>query len=353
MSESFEEIMNRMLDAVPDTVDKREGSIIYDALAPAAMEIALCYQEMEGIMLETFADTASRGYLIKRAAERGVTPEEPIRPVIRGTFTPTTVDVMGKRFSCGDYNYVVTEEIDNGQYRLQCETYGKAGNISSGTLIPIEYVSGLESAVVSELLIPGQDEESTESLRAKYFYSVNNIPFGGNKADYKKIVEEYDGVGSCKIIPAWNGGGTVKVIVLDAGYQTPSASLIFDVQQYLDPALNQGEGEGMAPIGHVVTVVGAGTTAVNVSSHFTFATGYDFSACLEQLQDAMDEYLNSIAESWSTTNNCIVRISQLETRFLDCDGILDVQGTTLNGVTSNLQLDSDKIPVRGTITNAS
>lgn len=33
---TFDYIMNRMLESVPDTVDKREGSIIYDALAPAA-----------------------------------------------------------------------------------------------------------------------------------------------------------------------------------------------------------------------------------------------------------------------------------------------------------------------------
>ena len=29
---TFDYIMNRMLESVPDTVDKREGSIIYDAL---------------------------------------------------------------------------------------------------------------------------------------------------------------------------------------------------------------------------------------------------------------------------------------------------------------------------------
>ena len=36
---TFDYIMNRMLESVRDTVDKREGSIIYDALAPAAAEL--------------------------------------------------------------------------------------------------------------------------------------------------------------------------------------------------------------------------------------------------------------------------------------------------------------------------
>ena len=42
---SYEDILQRMLDRVPGTLDKREGSIIYDALAPAAMEFMAMYLE--------------------------------------------------------------------------------------------------------------------------------------------------------------------------------------------------------------------------------------------------------------------------------------------------------------------
>lgn len=56
---TFEFILDRMLDRVPDTVDKREGSIIYDALAPAAAELAKTYMELDVVMDEAFVDTAS------------------------------------------------------------------------------------------------------------------------------------------------------------------------------------------------------------------------------------------------------------------------------------------------------
>ena len=36
-SVTYDLILKRMLDAVPQNVDKREGSILYDALAPAAL----------------------------------------------------------------------------------------------------------------------------------------------------------------------------------------------------------------------------------------------------------------------------------------------------------------------------
>ena len=40
---TYEKIMERMLSRVPDTLDKREGAIIFDALAPAAFEMSILY----------------------------------------------------------------------------------------------------------------------------------------------------------------------------------------------------------------------------------------------------------------------------------------------------------------------
>ena len=71
---TYEYILERMLNRVPKDIDRREGSIIYDALAPAAAELCQMYIDLDVVLDETFADTASREYLIKRAAERGITP---------------------------------------------------------------------------------------------------------------------------------------------------------------------------------------------------------------------------------------------------------------------------------------
>ena len=40
---SYEGILNRMLNRVPDSLDKREGGVIYTALAPAAAEMKIMY----------------------------------------------------------------------------------------------------------------------------------------------------------------------------------------------------------------------------------------------------------------------------------------------------------------------
>ena len=71
---TFDFILEKMLKNVPKDIDKREGSIIYDAVAPAAAELAQLYIELDCVLTETFADTAGRQYLVMRAAERGIEP---------------------------------------------------------------------------------------------------------------------------------------------------------------------------------------------------------------------------------------------------------------------------------------
>ena len=108
---TFDNILNNLLDRVPDSFDKREGSIIYDALAPAAVELANLYIELDNVLNETFADTASRYYLIKRAKERGLSPEQATYAILRAEFTPTDLEIeIGARFNGDDLNYKVIEK---------------------------------------------------------------------------------------------------------------------------------------------------------------------------------------------------------------------------------------------------
>ncbi len=68
--QTFDAIMQRMLERIPDTLDKRESSPVYMALAPAAVELASLYVAFDCMLAETFGDTASREYLIRLCADR-------------------------------------------------------------------------------------------------------------------------------------------------------------------------------------------------------------------------------------------------------------------------------------------
>ena len=346
---TYEDILKRMLDRVPNSMDKREGSIIYDALAPAAVELQLMYIELDTIMNESFADTASREYLIRKANERGITPEPATNAILKGVFTPATVDVLGKRFSHGEFNYIAIEKITDGEYKMQCEITGVDGNANFGQMIPIDYIEGLETAELTEILIPGEDEEDTEVFRKRYLESFELQAFGGNIADYKKKTNTINGVGGVKVTPTWNGGGTVKLTIINSEFKVPSDELIKVVQNEIDPIGHGGEGMGIAPIGHVVTVVGVNSNTMNINCNITYQSGWNWESAKNYILSAIDQYFHELCETWDESENLIVRISQLESKILGCEGVLDISGTTLNDSSSNIVLGAEEIPIRGTV----
>jgi uncharacterized phage protein gp47/JayE len=231
---------------------------------------------------------------------------------------------------------------------MQCETAGNIGNLESGALIPIDYVDGLETAQLTDILIPAKDEQETESLRQEYFESFNSKAFGGNEKDYLNKTNEINGVGSTKVTPIWDGGGTVKLTIIDAQYNKASNALIDLVQQTLDPTLN-GMGLGLAPIGHVVTVDTVNEIIVNIQTTVTLEDGVTWGMVQQQAIDAIQEYLLELRQSWANQSSLIVRVSQIETRLLNITGILDVTNTKLNGVAANLTLGTYDIPIFGGI----
>lgn len=347
---TFEAILQRMLDKIRG-VDKREGSIAYDVTAPTAIEFQNSYINLDGVLAESYADTASKQYLIKRCDERGIHIEPATYAIRQGEFN---IDVpIGSRFSLNELNYVVTEKIDSGIFKMQCETAGLIGNAETGSMIPIDYIDGLQTALLTDVLIPGEDEEDVEHLRQRYFNSFDSQAFGGNVADYREKINGIDGVGGVKIYRAWNGGGTVKAVIIDSTYSKPSSVLVDEVQTLIDPVGNQGEGLGIAPIGHIVTITGCGETSVNVQTHITLHGDWTWEAIEPNVQTAIDNYFKELSKEWeeADNNSLIVRISQIETRLLNVEGVLDISDTLLNGVAANLSIDKDNIPIRGTVTN--
>lgn len=344
---TYERILGRMLERVPADMDKREGAIIYDALAPAAVELQNLYIQLDVILNESFADTQTRAYLIKRAAERGISPSTATYAIRQGEFS---MDVeIGARFSLNALNYVVTERMAHGIFQLQCESLGEVGNREAGDLIPIEYIEGLTDARLTEVLIPGEDEEDTELFRARYFQSLDSQAFGGNRADYKDKVNALEGVGGVKVYPVWKGGGTVRLVFIDSLFDTPSKTLLNAVQTATDPVQNQGMGVGFAPIGHVVTVEGCQAVRVDIRTRITFQDGWSWEEIEPYAMEVVDTYFKELAAAWAKSDRLVVRISQLETRMLEIPGVLDIGDTRLNGEEKNFTLDADSVPVRGSV----
>lgn len=393
-NETYEVILERMLNRVSDQLDKRPSSLIYDTHSSTAVELQILYIELEYLIKNSYGDTAAREFLVMLCKDRGITPESATNAVLKGEFTPTDIDVTGQRFNIGLLNYVVTEQIAPGQYQVMCETAGVIGNQYFGQMIPMEYIEGLETATLTDILIPGEDEEDTEVLRKRYFDSFKEQTFGGNHADYLTKVRSIDGVGNVKVTRVWNGdirpaemipdikvqtwfnsvkdtldaevkawletvyeaakekkltvGGTVLITVVNSlDYGEASSVLLESIQTELDPVQNAGEGYGIAPIGHVVNVKSAEPIQIFITTTLTFEEGFNWSNMSSAIQEVIKAYLLELRQSWADSSYTIVRISQIETRILGVEGVIDITNTKINGVADNLTLGQYQVPTFG------
>lgn len=397
-NETYEVILDRMLARVSDALDKRPSSPIYDTLSPTAIELQVLYIELDTLIQNSYGDTAAREFLVLLAKDRGLSPYPATHAVLKGVFTPTTIDVTGQRFNIGDINYTVIEQTGPGQYKVQCESTGEIGNQYLGQMIPMDYIPGLETATLTEVLIPGEDEEDTEVFRQRYFDSFNGQAFGGNQIDYMTKVRSIDGVGDCKVIRVWNGdirpaemiptatvqtwyesvkntltedvkvwldivytaasqkkltvGGVVKIVIVDSDdYGVASSALVQNVQNILDPETGAGEGLGLAPIGHVVSVASADAVQIQIKTTVTFEEGYSWSNTKTVMEEAVNTYLLELRKTWAGNSQITIRISQVESRILGIKGIVDVTGTKINGSDANLTLEKYEIPVLGGVSS--
>lgn len=376
--------------------------MVMNGVAPSMAELAMLYIGLDFVFTATYIATAPREYLIKRGRDRNMSPEPATCAVFRAEFN--TEVPIGTRFSRDDLNFTVTERMDPTNdtstglsYQVQCETPGAAANGYTGTLIPIDYVDGLTRAELVALLIPGEDEEDTEVYRQRLLDSFQSQAFGGNQADYIEKVSAIPGVGSLKVHPVWNGGlnpasfipgdsvtqwyngivntlepsvaawltavytaakdkllttgGTVKLVILASNNTVPSSTLLDEIQTAVDPVENAGEGLGLAPIGHVVTVVGVLPEQVDIELNLTYAPGWNWAAVKSYVEAVIDEYFEELAKSWASSDHITVRISQIESRILaECSTMItDLSGTKINNVEANLVLGEDSIPVRGDV----
>lgn len=344
---TYEIILQRMMERVTSkypNLDNREGSIIFNALAPAAIELAIMYTELDNALKESFVNTASREYLLIACQQIGMDTSvfEASAGVHKGVFN---VEVpIGSRWNCDLYNYVVTEYIglEDGYhaYRMDCESVGTAPNNQTGDLTAITDIpNGLATAKVTECLIEGENETSDDDIRTSYFEFVNSVATDGNVSQYKRWCNEYEGIGNSKIFPLWDGDNTVKVSILSVSNRAASPELISEFQEYLDPGIT-GMGDGIAPIGAFVTVSTATEVPITVSATVKLKSGYTDTSVID---NALSKYFSDIAYEKN-----LVAYMNVGAIILNTEGVEFITDLVVNGGTSDVALGVEEIPILGT-----
>lgn len=328
---TYETILDQMLDRVSNDVDKREGSIIYDALAPCAYELAQTYFNLNQFLDLVSGDTAVGEYLDRVVADYGIirkSATKALRKIVTSASLP-----LGTRWGIEGTTYTITQSISDTTYEAVCEQEGEIGNRYYGNLVNIDNVSGI-TASLSDIIIPGEDRETDDNLRARFYAQVQSPSTSGNADNYKKWALEVPGVGDAKVYPLWNGNGTVKVLIVDSN---------MSIDTSLEPLVYEHI-ETVRPIGATVTVASPFSKEITVSAGVTL----DGTKLLQEVTDsfsaAFTEYLKTtVFEAYAIS---YARIGSL---LLATPGIADYAGLLVNDGTSNINIEETQMPIAGAI----
>ena len=357
---TFEYLLNLALSHVGDEVDKREGEVIYDAIAPVCRELEKLCEELKAVYKNTFAETAKGEYLDLRAGELGMFREPSSSAERKGYFytdNDAPFDIpTGSRFYTANGGesrcFAATERIEAGVYRMTAEAPGSAGNGYIGNLLPLSNINGLRKAVINETIIPGEDEQTDDSLRAEYFDRLTERAFGGNIAQYRSVITKLPGVGAVQVYPVWNGGGTVKCSIITGDCRAAGQPLVNAVKAAVDPV--DGLGLGLAPIGHNVTVVTPTEKVINISATVATVSGVTPAQVKAAVEAEIERYFLSVRMLWGvpdSENNYSLHIftAQVTAAILRVNGVLNVSSLSLADTELAQTAALQELPVLGVV----
>lgn len=365
---NFEYYLNQMMDKVSDDTDKRQGSIIYDALAPAAMVMAQQSLSLSNVIKESYIKTADNEFLDYRAIEHGTSRQLATATQVKAKFldskgnTIDDIDVGDRFASLGDtpifYKVIKINADLTGM--LEAEEVGTRPNGYFGQILPVTPNDILSWAEIVEVSIPAKDNETDEHLRKRLLSTDSWIAYGGNIADYLDMLSKIDSVGSAQVYPVWNGGGTVKLVILDNDLMPASETLLKQVKETIDPVDAESEGYGLAPIDHNVTVVAPEPITIDISTKVEVDTQADIETLKPKILSAIEDYFKLRRIAWSQINNATGRgyaltiyRSQILSAIMKVDGVVNTSIPTLNGIDDDIALtfnnDLSQLPVVGEV----
>ena len=330
MFEQFNEkmLLERMKQSIDENIDTSEGTFTHDMLSPSANEMARIYSSMDYLLEQAFLVDAEGVYLSKKCLEFGVIRKEAQKAVGTVTFT--------------GMQYVTTEEgvIDaTGEIDIRIESigYGLEYNVAAFAIKSINTsLTGVEKVTNKEEIKGSMVAESDESLKRRTLERVTYPSASGNAGHYKQWAFEVNGVGACKVVPVWNGPGTVRLVILDANKKTANEALIRNVADHVE--LNR-------PIGALVTVNTAKIRKISISVDIKQYGSDLLENVRKELEKRITKYLDasSFDKERVEYNKIVATLESLELEGI-ISGYRNVR-LSGEGVGQDIVLDSDEIAV--------
>lgn len=367
-SRNYDYWLDKMLDNVPDDIDQREGSIVFDALAPAAMAMAQQSLTMANIIRQSYIKTAQGEFLDYRAAEHGTARYVATQTEVKAKFLDSDGNAInnvqiGDQFaSIGETPifYTVQKINEDLTGELTADDPGTTANSYIGQILPVTSNDSLSWAEITEIVAPARDEETDNHLRDRLLKADDWVAYGGNVADYLSMLSKINEVGAGQVYPVWNGPGTVKLVILNNNLMPASADLVKKVKNLIDPEDREALGYGLAPIDHQVTVVAPSILTVNVASTVTIDSKQNADTVKAKIKEAIENYFQLLRQSWNTVDpktgrgySQTVYRSKILSQIMSVEGVINASVPVLNGTDGDIALtfnnQTSQLPILGEV----
>lgn len=340
-------IHQEMLNDISDDYDKSEGSFIFDATKPQAIQNEKIYKDMDLVISKFDIENLEGDELEKRINQRtGITRKLATKATgildITGNGTIKIGDIFETQ---NGIQFASVEEksiTESGTVNIECTQAGSIGNVPANqiTLMPVT-IAGITSVNNSSPTSGGYEAESDKELLQRYYERIKTPATSGNKTHYKNWAKEVVGVGDAKVFPLWNGDNTVKIVIIDADKKPASSDLVLEVQNHIDPN-SLGLGKGVAPIGAYCTIISATELPINISFTATKDNSVSDTERQQSVEENITNYLKEIAFQDNT-----VSYAKTGALILDSKGILDYTDLLINGGTSNITVTDEEVATLG------
>ena len=192
------------------------------------------------------------------------------------------------------------------------------------------------TAVCADRGVARKEGETDDELRERTLAALAATPASGNADHYAAWCGQVEDILRVKVLPLARGSGTVDIVAVGRDGRAPTQSVIAEAQAIVDTE---------RPVGADARVLAATETAVDVSAAVTLMDGGDLEAVKTAFSVALADFFRDTA---LRTN--VVSHAKVLRMLLDCEGVADVSGFTMNGSGDSLTLAEVAVPVAGALT---
>lgn len=191
------------------------------------------------------------------------------------------------------------------------------------------------TAVCADRGVLRMEGESDEELRQRTLLRLASTPASGNADHYAAWCGEIEDILRVKVLPLARGNGTVDILAIGLDGRAAGGAVLQAAQAVVDRE---------RPVGADAKVLAPTETALTVAGAITLMDGATLEQVKAEFTAVFADFCRSLALRTQT-----VSFAKVLRLLLDCPGVADVTGFTLQGGEDSVTLPERHIGVVGTV----